>query len=72
VFRAPFVEPLYSLGYEKRKPPHELVPGRVFLANTAQIYPDVTSWNSSVGVAKRVSNLLLEAEPSRSLVEEAA
>ena len=71
VFRSPFVEPLYTLGYDKRKPPHELVPGRVFLANTAQIYPDVTSWNSSVGVAKRVSRLLLESEAPVSLIEAA-
>jgi protoporphyrinogen oxidase len=71
VFRAPFVEPLYTLGYDKRKPPHVLVPDRVYLANTAQIYPDVTSWNSSVGLARRVTRSLLVAANSASLVEAA-
>ncbi len=54
VFKAPFVEPLYTPGYGSRKPPAELIPGRVFLATTTQIYPQVTSWNSSIGLAERV------------------
>lgn len=71
VFRAPFVEPLYSVGYLHRKPPHEIVPNRVFLANTAQIYPDVTSWNSSVGLARRVTQQVLAGLDPVSLVEAA-
>ena len=59
MFRAPFVEPLYTPGYGKRAPPDELVPGRVYLATTAQIYPNVTSWNSSTGLAKRVVERLV-------------
>jgi protoporphyrinogen oxidase len=54
VFKAPYVEPLYSPGYGRRKPPEELVPGRVYLATTAQVYPNVTSWSSSIGLAKSV------------------
>ncbi|MEJ2152022.1 MAG: FAD-dependent oxidoreductase [Gemmatimonadota bacterium] len=52
LFKAPFVEPLYSPGYGGRKPPAQLVPGRVYLATTAQVYPQVTSWNSSAAVAE--------------------
>ncbi len=59
VFRAPFVEPLYSPGYASRKPPAELVPGRVYLATTTQVYPDVTSWNSSAGLAREVAARML-------------
>ncbi len=59
VFRAPFVEPLYSTGYLKRKPPEELVPGKVFLATSTQVYPFVTSWDSSTGLARRVTRRLL-------------
>jgi protoporphyrinogen oxidase len=55
VFRDPFVEPLYSLGYLGKKPPEELVPRRVYMATSAQVYPAVTSWNSSVGFARRVA-----------------
>ncbi len=56
LFKAPFVEPLYSPGYGSRKPPAELVPGRVYLATTAQVYPRVTSWNSSAAVAEEAVN----------------
>jgi protoporphyrinogen oxidase len=51
LFRTPFVEPLYTLGYSRRKPPLTLLEGKVFLATTSQVYPDVTSWNGAVGVA---------------------
>lgn len=53
LFRAPFVEPIYRLGQKKLCPPEELVPGTVFLANTAQVYPIVTSWNGSVTQAEK-------------------
>lgn len=48
VFRAPFVEPVYTRGYLKRRPPTVLVPGRIYVSTTAQVYPTVTSWNGSV------------------------
>lgn len=48
VFRAPFVEPVYTRGYLKRRPPSVLVPGRIYACTTAQVYPTVTSWNGSV------------------------
>ncbi|MFN7563109.1 MAG: NAD(P)/FAD-dependent oxidoreductase [Prosthecobacter sp.] len=53
IFRAPFVEPIYRLGQKKLCPPEELIPGTVFLANTAQVYPIVTSWNGSVTQAEK-------------------
>jgi len=59
VFRSPFVEPLYSVGYQRRTPPIALVPGRVYLATTAQVYPEVTSWNGSAGLARRVVDQML-------------
>jgi protoporphyrinogen oxidase len=59
VFTAPFVEPVYPLGYAAAKP-SAVVPGtRLLLATTAQIYPDVTSWNSSTGLSNRVVDGLL-------------
>ena len=60
VFRAPFVEPVYTPGYGRRVPPAELVPGRVFLATTTQVYPHVTSWNSSSRVARETVDKILE------------
>lgn len=59
VFKAPFVEPVYPLGYATAKPAAEVAGTRLLLATTAQIYPDVTSWNSSTGLAHRVVDGLL-------------
>jgi len=58
VFRAPFVEPIYKLGQMSLRPPEELVRSRVYLANTAQVYPVVTSWNGSVGQAERTLEVM--------------
>lgn len=60
VFTAPFVEPVYPLGYAAAKPAAEVPGTRLLLATTAQIYPDVTSWNSSTGLSNRVVDGLLE------------
>ena len=59
VFRAPFVEPLYTTGYQTRKPPTVLLPGKLYLATTTQIYPEVTSWNGASGLAQKVVDELL-------------
>ena len=63
IFRAPFVEPVYTKGYLKRRPPEVLVPGKVYLATSAQVYPTVTSWNGSVIQAKRTLDAMA-SEPS--------
>jgi len=52
-FRAPYVEPVYTRGYMRRRPPEVLIPKRVFLATTTQVYPSVTSWNGSVTQATK-------------------
>ncbi len=59
LFRAPFVEPVYTTGYLKRRPPETLIPGRVHLATSAQVYPTVTSWNGSITQASRTLESLL-------------
>ena len=46
LFRAPFVEPIWTLGYSRRKPPLTAVHKRVYMVSTAQLYPRVNSWNS--------------------------
>lgn len=53
IFRAPFVEPLYTRGYKQKRPPETLVEDKVFLSSTVQVYPTVTSWNGSVIQADR-------------------
>jgi protoporphyrinogen oxidase len=59
VFRTPFVEPLYTTGYLRRKPPHALVPGRVYLSTSTQVYPNLTSWNGASEVSRGVVDTLL-------------
>jgi protoporphyrinogen oxidase len=59
VFKAPFVEPIYTTNYFSKQPPIELIPGRLFYCSTVQIYPEVTSWNSSIGFSKQVASKML-------------
>jgi protoporphyrinogen oxidase len=54
VFKAPFVEPIYPLGFLDQRPRMEVPGTGLLLATTAQVYPAVTSWNSSVGLANQV------------------
>jgi protoporphyrinogen oxidase len=64
LFRAPFVEPIYTTGYLNRRPPEVLIPGRLHLATSAQVYPVVTSWNGSVTQANRTLATLLTKVPT--------
>ena len=59
VFRAPFVEPIYPLGYTKLQPGNQIGRSNVFLATTAQVYPCITSWNSSIRVASSTVTAML-------------
>jgi protoporphyrinogen oxidase len=52
LFRAPFVEPIWTLNYSRMKPPTSVIPGRLYLACTAQVYPRVNSWNSCCEVVE--------------------
>jgi protoporphyrinogen oxidase len=58
VFQAPFVEPLYTKGYLKKRPQEAIVPGRIYLSTTAQVYPVVTSWNGAVGQVNRTLKIM--------------
>ena len=55
IFKAPFVEPAYPLNYNALKPSIMDGESRLFLATSSQVYPRITSWNSSVGLANRVA-----------------
>jgi protoporphyrinogen oxidase len=55
VFRAPYVEPVWPLGYLKDKPRMRCGGSRLYLATTAQCYPQVNSWNTMVGIANDVA-----------------
>jgi protoporphyrinogen oxidase len=59
VFRAPFVEPMWTLGYQDARPPHAAIPGRLYLSCTAQLYPRVNSWNSCCEIVEGMMPQLL-------------
>jgi protoporphyrinogen oxidase len=52
VFRAPHVEPAWTVGYLRNRPSPRVGASRVYLCTTAQAYPRVTAWNTSVGLAR--------------------
>ncbi len=54
LFRAPFVEPIWPLGYRSRRPSSSVIPGRLYMASTAQVYPRVNSWNSCCEVVNEL------------------
>lgn len=54
VFRAPFVEPIWTTGYARTLPPTRVIPGKLYLACTAQVYPRVNSWNSCCAVVDQM------------------
>ena len=54
LFRAPFVEPIWTVGYQSLRPATSAIPGRLYLACTAQVYPRVNSWNSCAEVVEEM------------------
>ena len=65
VFRAPHVEPVWSVGYLQRRPQPRIGATRVYLSTTAQAYPRVTAWNTSVALAgDSVSALISDLAPT--------
>lgn len=67
VFRAPFVEPVFPLGYLRQKPPLRVDGTPLILATTAQVYPNVTSWNSSVRLAMQAVSVILDQSADASV-----
>jgi protoporphyrinogen oxidase len=58
VFRAPYVEPAWTLGYLKKRPAPRVGRSRVYVCTTAQAYPRVTAWNTSVALAREAVEAL--------------
>jgi protoporphyrinogen oxidase len=58
VFRAPHVEPAWTLGYLDHRPAPRVGSSPLYLCTTAQAYPRVTAWNTSVGLARETITAL--------------
>lgn len=59
VFRTPCVEPVWTRGFLSQRPDARLAGTPIYLATTAQAYPMVTSWNTSVKLAEDAVRKLL-------------
>jgi protoporphyrinogen oxidase len=59
VFRAPYVEPVWSIGYLKKRPAPRIDDTRIYISTTAQAYPRVTAWNTSIGLAREAVTALV-------------
>jgi protoporphyrinogen oxidase len=70
VFRAPYVEPLWSLGYARQRPPARTSHPRLYACTTAQAYPRVTAWNTSVSLAREAVDALTQDHPRTELTYE--
>ena len=60
VMKARYTQPLVTMGYGQRIPPHRLPVGGLYLANMTQIYPQDRGMSYSVGLGRRVAKMLLE------------
>jgi protoporphyrinogen oxidase len=60
IFRAPYVEPAWTLGYLDRRPAARVGRTRLYLCTTAQAYPRVTAWNTGVALAAETVTALLD------------
>jgi protoporphyrinogen oxidase len=60
VFRAPYVEPAWTVGYLDRRPAPRVGRSRLYVCSTAQAYPRLTAWNTSVSLAAETVTTLLD------------
>ncbi len=65
VFKASYMEPVYAPGFLHRRPPETVVPGSLYLATSAQIYPHTPSWNGALEQAERTVEAMKLSAASR-------
>jgi len=71
LFRAPHVEPMWTVGYSRVRPESAVIPGRLYLSCTAQVYPRVNSWNSCCELVEDMSAPLGDEVSARAVAERA-
>lgn len=58
IFKAPFAQPIVTVGYPRRLPPHETPVPNLYLANMSQVYPQDRGQNYSIAMANRLVHSL--------------
>ena len=54
MFKAPFAQPIVTLGYNDRLPSHQTPVRNLYLANMSQVYPQDRGQNYSIAMADRL------------------
>jgi protoporphyrinogen oxidase len=62
MFRAPFAQPIVTVGYPERLPPHQTPVRGLYLANMSQVYPQDRGQNYSIAMANRLVRELPASE----------
>ena len=65
VFKTPAAQPIVTLNYSARIPEHRTPIAGLYLANTAQIYPEDRGTNYSVNLGNRIAEMI-DADASKS------
>ncbi|MGI8824058.1 MAG: NAD(P)/FAD-dependent oxidoreductase [Chloroflexota bacterium] len=63
MFKAPFAQPIVTLGYADRLPPHETPLKHFLVANMSQVYPQDRGQSYSIALAERLISGLPGAPP---------
>ena len=60
IFAAPYAQPLVTVDYPQRIPPHQTPVPNLYLANMFQVYPQDRGQNYSIAMANRVARLVMD------------
>jgi protoporphyrinogen oxidase len=60
VMKADYTQPIVTMGYGDRIPPHRLPIKGFYLANMTQIYPEDRGMSYSIGIGRKVAKQMLE------------
>jgi len=64
IFKAPYAQPIVTVGYPDRVPPHTTPIANLYLANMSQVYPQDRGQNYSIAMANRLVDEILQEPPS--------
>jgi hypothetical protein len=65
VFKGPYAQPIVTLGYADRLPPHETPWPGVFLANMGHVYPQDRGQNYSIALGLKMAERMAGVAVSR-------
>jgi protoporphyrinogen oxidase len=66
LFRAPYAQPIVTVDYLSKLPPHETPLPGVYLANMAHVYPQDRGQNYSMRLGESMARLILRSLPGES------